>query len=166
MKNSQPYDAIVVLGAQVRPEGVPSEALRRRLTLALNRYAAFPAPIICCGAQGPGEPMAEGDFMRRWLLDHGVKDADAVSENASTDTMENIWNAKQIMLGLGLSRPLIVTSDYHLPRALAICRRYGLKATGAASPSVPRYWLKNNGRELLAWIKFWLWGLFDRREMK
>jgi len=160
MKNNKSYDAIIVLGAQVRPEGVPSEALRRRLTVALERYAASPVPIICCGAQGPREPIPEGDFMRQWLLERGVMPAHAISENASTDTMQNIRNAKQIMADLNLSRPLVVTSDYHLPRALAICRRYGLKATGAASPSVPRYWVKNNGRELVAWMKFFLWGLF------
>ncbi|MCL1796287.1 MAG: YdcF family protein, partial [Clostridia bacterium] len=119
MKNT-PYDAIIVLGAQVRPEGVPSEALRRRLTVAFDRYVACPAPIICCGAQGPKEPAPEGEFMRQWLLERGVKPEHAFSENASTDTIQNIQNAKRIMADQALSRPLVVTSDYHLPRALAI----------------------------------------------
>ena len=72
MNKTQPgeYDAIIVLGAHVKPEGVPSEALRRRLTLALAHYQDRRAPIVCCGAQGSDEPEAEGDFMCRWLAEH------------------------------------------------------------------------------------------------
>ncbi|MCL1964219.1 MAG: YdcF family protein [Firmicutes bacterium] len=149
-------DAMIVLGAQVRPEGIPSEALRRRLCLALQRYRERPVPIICCGAQGPREPAAEGDFMCAWLRKNGVPDTMLLSENRSTDTMENIRYAKAMMEAAGLSHALVVTSDYHVRRALAICRYYGVCAEGAGSPSVPRYWLKNNVRELLAWAKFFL----------
>lgn len=152
----KPYDVIIVLGAQVRPEGVPSEALRRRLALALERYRLCPVTIICCGAQGKTEPMPEGDFMCGWLVDHGVNAADVISERESFDTMQNIKNARAIMRARGLACALVVTSDYHVRRALAICRAYGIAAEGAGSPSVPQYWLKNHAREMLAWVKFYL----------
>ncbi len=149
-------DVIIVLGAQVRPEGVPSEALRRRLCLALDRYWQHPARIICCGAQGPREPAAEGDFMREWLIRMGVPKEHIFSENRSYDTNQNIRNAKEIMDAEGLSRALVVTSDYHVRRSLAICRRLGITAEGAGSASVSRYWIKNHLREMLAWVKFYL----------
>lgn len=150
------YDAIIVLGAQVREDGRPSEALRRRLSLALNRYLDRPVPIICCGAQGRREPMPEGAFMCRWLEENGVPPEMLIPECESYDTIENIRFAKALMDGRGLLSALVVTSDYHVPRALAICRRYKLPAIGAGSPSVRQYWIKNNAREALAWVKFYL----------
>ena len=155
-KMKQKYDVLIVLGAQVRPEGVPSEALRRRMTLALKLYQEWATPIICCGAQGHREPMPEGEFMCRWLEERGVLPALLHCENHSYDTMENLRNAKVIMAEQGYENALVITSDYHVRRALAICRRNGISAGGMGSPSIKRYWLKNNARELLAWVKFYL----------
>ena len=52
----QESDVIIVLGAQVKPDGTPSEALRRRLTAALEAYRQKRQIIIVCGAQGGNEP--------------------------------------------------------------------------------------------------------------
>ena len=154
--NQEPYDVIIVLGAQVRPEGVASEALRRRLSLAVAHYRKKPVPILCCGGKGHSEPMAEGDFMCRWLREHGIPDHMTIRENQSRNTDENIQNAKTIMLEKGLRFALVITSDYHIKRALAICGRYGIKAIGDGSASLPRYYIKNHAREMLAWVKFYL----------
>lgn len=153
----QPHDVMIVLGAQVRAEGVPSEALRRRLSLAYERYLERPVPIICCGAKGCNEPCAEGAFMCDWLAEKGIPREDLFAEVRSYDTMENIWYAKVIMQREGLTRALVVTSDYHVRRALAICWRYKVPASGAGSPSLRAYWIKNHARELLAWGKFFLY---------
>ncbi|MDR0897999.1 MAG: YdcF family protein [Oscillospiraceae bacterium] len=160
--NHPTYDTIVVLGAQVREDGTPSEALRRRMALALARFGAHPAPIICCGARGVNEPEAEGTFMCRWLAENGVPPEMLLPETDSFDTMQNLRNAQRIMAEKGFSHALVITSDYHLRRSLAICRRFGLSAEGAGSPSLPQYWLKNNLREGLAWGKFVLAKFFKR----
>jgi uncharacterized SAM-binding protein YcdF (DUF218 family) len=149
-------DTIIVLGAQVKAWGEPSEALLRRMTLALSHYRAYPRMIVCCGGQGADEPMAEGDFMRDWMIEQGVPPESVISENTSRNTRENIAGAKKIMDEYGLSRALVVTSDYHLPRALAVCRSQGVDAIGDGSPSRPDLWWKNHLRESVSWIKFWL----------
>lgn len=151
MKDS---DVIIVLGAQVKDDGTPSVALERRLTAALETYQADPQTIICCGAQGANEPAAEGDVMRAWLLERGVKEEDAIAETKSFNTRENLGYAKEIMEERGLSQALVVTSDYHVARALALCRQVGIPATGKGSPSKPEYFVKNHIREGLSWIKF------------
>jgi len=157
MKKAKPHDSLVVLGAQVKMEGIPSETLRRRLVLALEIFQKQPVPVICCGAQGHNEPMCEGAFMCRWLEEKGVPREFLIEENHSYDTIDNIRNAKALLTSRGLCMPLIVTSDYHLFRSLVICRREGLStAGGAGSPSKGRYWLKNHLREVLAWGKFFL----------
>lgn len=150
------YDTIIVLGAQVKADGTPSVALQRRLTAALESYREKPALIIVCGAQGANEPRAEGDVMREWLLERGVPEGDVVAETASFNTRENLTYARAIMEHRGLHEALIVTSDYHVARALALCVQAGITATGKGSPSKPEYFIKNHFREGLSWIKFWL----------
>lgn len=149
-------DVIIVLGAQVKEDGTPSVALERRLTAALESYQEKPQLIIVCGAQGINEPRAEGDVMRDWLIEKGVRPEDVVAETASFNTRENLVYARAIMEHRGLSQALIVTSDYHVARALALCRQTGIAATGKGSPSKPEYFIKNHFREGLSWIKLWL----------
>ena len=152
----QPSQAIIVLGAQVKPDGTPSVALERRLTAALEAYGEDPQLIIVCGAQGGNEPRAEGDVMRDWLLKKSVPPEHVIAETASFNTRENLSYAKAIMEENGLSHALVVTSDYHVPRALALCRQVGIEASGKGSPSKPEYFLKNHLREGLSWIKFFV----------
>ena len=152
----QESDVIIVLGAQVKEDGTPSEALRRRMTAALEVYQEKRQTIIVCGAQGSNEPRAEGDVMRDWLIAQGVREEDVVAETASFNTRQNLEYAKAIMEHRGLSRALIVTSDYHVARALRLCAQTGIEATGKGSPSKPEYFIKNHLREGLSWIKFWL----------
>ena len=146
-------DVIIVLGAQVKEDGTPSVALERRLTAALESYEEKRQTIIVCGAQGGNEPRAEGDVMRDWLLARGVPDTDIVAETESFNTRENLRNAKAIMQERGLTQALVVTSDYHVARALELCRQEGIAATGKGSPSKPEYFIKNHFREGLSWIK-------------
>ena len=143
------FDTIIVLGAQVKADGTPSVALERRLTAALEEYQKQPMLMIVCGAQGSDEPRAEGDVMRDWLIAHGVAAADIEAETDSFNTRQNLGYAQSIMDDRRLTAALIVTSDYHVPRALALCKQVGIIACGKGSPSKPEYFIKNHLREEL-----------------
>ena len=151
------YDGIIVLGAQVLPTGEPSVQLKWRLDKAAEYYWQNPCLMVVCGAQGKNEPLPEGDVMRRVLLEMGIPPQHVISDPLSLDTKQNIRNGWDILQKNGLSTPLLVTSDYHLPRALAIARDVGLEAQGVGSPcrSEVEFWLKNHMREALAWVKYW-----------
>ncbi len=152
------YDAIIVLGAQVKADGEASVQLRWRLDKALEMYEASPCVMVVCGAQGGDEPRPEADVMKELLALDGVPESMIYTDAESVNTRQNMDNAKVILDGLGLSRPLVVTSDYHLPRAMAIAADAGLTPQGAGSLCRPElsYWAKNHGREALAWVKYWL----------
>ena len=155
--DSLEYDGIIVLGAQVLPTGEPSVQLQWRLDKALECYQNKPCYVVVTGAQGSNEPEPEGDVMRRVLIKMGVPETHVISDPLSTDTKQNIRNGWAILQEKGCEKPLIVTSDYHLPRAMAIARDNGLDPLGAGSPCKPglRFWLKNHMREALAWVKYW-----------
>jgi len=150
------YDAIIVLGAQVRPDGNPSVQLGWRLDAALEAYQQKPVPIVVCGAKGKDEPMTEAAAMAQYLAAKGIPESSILKDPDSFNTNQNLRNAAALLRSLpDLRRVLIVTSDYHVPRSLAIAKDLGFDACGMGSPCKPEYWLKNHAREALAWCKYW-----------
>lgn len=151
------YDAIIVLGAQVKPEGIPSVQLSWRLDAAADAYARQPVPVVVCGAQGSDEPCPESVIMKQYLVNKGIPENMILEDPDSRNTYENLENAKKLLAAYpGVRRVLIVTSDYHVPRSMAIARDLGFEAEGLGSPCLPEYWLKNHAREALAWCKYWI----------
>ncbi len=152
------YDAIIVLGAQVKPDGEPSLQLQWRLDAAAKAWQERNSLVVVCGAQGSNEPAPEAHVMRDVLIRQGVPAESILMDDKSFNTRQNIGNAVRLMEGHDVDRVLIVTSDYHLPRAMAIAEDAGLEASGLGSPTKLglRFWVKNHGREGLAWIKYWM----------
>lgn len=150
------YDAIIVLGAQVQPDGTPSVQLSWRLDAACEAYRKKNVPIVVCGARGKDEPMTEAEAMKLYLIRNNIPEEDIMTDPASFNTRQNLMNAAELLKQKEhIRQVLIVTSDYHVPRALALAKDLGFEATGMGSPCKPEYWLKNHAREALAWIKYW-----------
>ena len=152
------YDAIIVLGAQVKPDGEPSIQLQWRLDAAYKAWQEQNCLVVVCGAQGANEPATEASVMKAELVRQGVPEESILMDDKSFNTKQNINNAISLMEGRGVDRVLIVTSDYHLPRSMALAEDAGLAASGVGSPTKQglRFWVKNYGREGLAWIKYWM----------
>ncbi|MBQ9252003.1 MAG: YdcF family protein [Clostridia bacterium] len=151
------YDAIIVLGAQVLLSGEPNTQLQWRLDAAKQAWDAKQVPIVVCGAQGADEPISEAEAMRNYLTRAGVPEEMIYLDPNSFNTNENLRNAGEILKTLPeVRKVVIVTSDYHVPRAMALARDFGFEATGLGSPCKPEYWLKNHAREALAWVKYWM----------
>ncbi len=151
----KPSDAIIVLGAQVNADGQPSKQLTLRLEEALKAYQAAPMTIVVTGAQGVNEPASEASVMKGWLTARGVPAEQVLTDEISFNTQQNIQSARDL-LPPNTKQVLIITSDYHLPRAMAIARDQGLDPSGIGSPILPEYWIKNHARETLAWGKYLL----------
>ncbi|MBR5383725.1 MAG: YdcF family protein [Clostridia bacterium] len=116
------FDAILLLGLKLLPDGSPTHELTLRVETAASCFKAGRAPrIICCGGQTPGTPVSEANVMRGMLIALGVPGNAVLCEDRSQITVENFKNARKM---LDTPRPsvLIVTSDYHMFRAKAICR--------------------------------------------
>ena len=158
------YDAVVVLGAQVKPDGSPSVQLTWRLDAAAEAYrkAGKPVPVVVCGAQGSDEPCPEATAMKRYLAEQEVPEQMILEDPDSRNTKQNLQNAQKLLNREypDVNRILIVTSDYHVPRAMAIAKDLGFEAEGLGSRCLPEYWLKNHAREALAWCKYWIGKIF------
>ena len=96
--------------------------------------------------------------MRDELIKQGVAAEDILMDDKSFNTRQNIANAVALLEGHDVDHVLVVTSDYHLARAMAIAEDAGLSSSGVGAPTLQglRPWVKNQGREGLAWIKYWM----------
>ena len=150
------YEAIIVLGAQVYPDGTLSVQLTWRMDAALKAYQQKAVPVVVCGAQGQDEPTTEADAMKQYLMQNGIPEKDILTDPASFNTKQSLKNAAVLLENIyGIKKVLIVTSDYHVMRSLALAQDLGFEACGMGSPCKPEYWLKNHARETLAWCNYW-----------
>lgn len=151
-------DDLVVLGAGLRPDGTPSEALRYRLDAALAYLEENPGTgCVVSGGQGFGEVRTEADAMTEYLVERGLDEGRITKEERSSTTAENVlFSSELIAPG---SEVGIVTNDFHLYRALRIAERNGLSgARGLAAPSNPLYLPQAMLRECAAVVKDALFG--------
>lgn len=128
---------VIVLGAHVKGD-VVSRILRQRLDAAYE-YVMRPensnTKIIVTGGKGRGENIAEGDAMKKYLVDRGVKPDRIFVEKTSTDTNENLENAKSLYIDDASKRIIIVSSNFHMYRSLRLAKARGLgNCEGIAAP--------------------------------
>ena len=113
--------------------------------------------IVVCGAKGSDEPDAEAHAMQHILIEKGIPAEDVLMDDTSFNTRQNLLHASALLEGRQTETVLVVTSDYHLPRALRLAQDEGFHAVGLGSPTLGGWWwLKNHAREALSWVKYWI----------
>lgn len=127
---------ILILGAGIFTERV-TPLLKSRLDAAMTLIprGSFQFKFIVSGGQGPDEPIPEALAMQRYLIQHGISPKHIVLEDASTNTQENILFSKAYLDASNIKKLVIVTSDFHIMRALRIAQREGIQATGLGAPT-------------------------------
>ena len=89
--------------------------------------------------------------MRRYLISKGIPESDIILEDRSATTFENLKNSKDIIDSTeGRKYTALVTSNYHVYRALRYCKAIGLKCTGIGSRVAFYYWPSALIREYIA----------------
>lgn len=86
--------------------------------------------IIFTGGSGSIEfpEKREGTFVKKYLNSIGIADSNLVIENDSKNTYENAVFTKKILDSLKIDGNfLLVTSAYHMPRAMAVFKKAGYK---------------------------------------
>lgn len=144
---------VVILGAKVKPGGIPSQSLKNRLDAAvdyLQKYSTVKA--IVTGGQGADEDRTEASVMADYLIEHGIAEDRVLLEDQSTTTYENLLFAKKL-LPENTTSITIISNDFHLKRATILARKLGLKADVVAAPTPKVINTKSRIRERLAIIK-------------
>jgi vancomycin permeability regulator SanA len=143
----------LVLGAEVYPDGTPSPFLAARLDIARRLLADGKIRAILVSGDNRQFRYNEPGAMFQWLLAHGVPSQRIVLDFAGFDTYDSCARARRVF---GVRQAIVVTQTYHLDRAVTLCRRLGVDATGVGDDSVRIYrepWRNSVIRERGAVVK-------------
>jgi SanA protein len=149
----------LVLGAAVA-HGKPSPILSERAASAVELYKAGKVSKILVTGDNGELSHDEVTPVKDFLLQQGVAAGDIFLDHAGFDTYSSMYRARDVF---GAKTLIIVTQDFHLPRALFIARYLGLDASGLVAPGGDT--LYEYLREIPASAKA-LMDLFFRREPK
>jgi len=119
-------DYVIVLGCQV--VGIyPSFPLTRRINTASEFLNEHPNVIaIASGGQGPGEDITEAEAIRKYMIENGVNRDRILMEDKARNTLENLKFSNELY-NLTEKNIVIVTTDYHMFRAIAVAKKLGYK---------------------------------------
>jgi len=129
-------DAIVLLGGGTRGDthmGVLADLNEHgdRLVHATALYKAGKAPLILVSGGSVHGTRPEAEQMRDILRVMGVPRSDIVLEPVSRNTHENAVYSAQLLHQRKLRRVLLVTSAFHMRRAMGVFRAQGVEAIPA-----------------------------------
>lgn len=137
----------MVLGARVLPDGRLSPLLRDRCDLAIELYKSGKVKKLLMTGDNRFKHYNEPERMREYAIAKGVPAEDVVADYAGRRTFDSMYRAKHIF---GLDRLIVVTQDFHAPRAIYLARAVGVEAYGVSAPTY--YVFKNDVREYLACV--------------
>lgn len=154
----RPADAAVVLGARAYADGRPSDALSDRVRTACGLYqGGLVHKLIFSGGPGDGA-VSESQAMKRMALKLGVKGEDIVLDERGVNTRATVRNTELLFRDLRLSRVLVVSHFYHLPRVKLAYHQAGTEVYTV--PARESYLLRqlpyNMAREIAAFWSYYL----------
>lgn len=140
----------IVFGAGLTRSGDASPVLRDRIRTAARLYLAGKVQKLLMTGDNSTLDYNEPAAMREYALSLGVPDEDIVLDYAGRRTYDSCYRAREIF---GVEQAILVTQDFHLPRALYLCNMLGVDGVGVVADNF-RYRRMSllfwNARELAA----------------
>jgi SanA protein len=125
----------IIFGAGLRRDGTPTAMLRDRLLTGAELYFEGKVEKLLMSGDNRFVDYNEPESMRQFALSVGVPAEAIVLDYAGRRTYDTCYRARAIF---GVESALLVTQDFHLPRALFLCDMLGLETTGVEA--VNCYW--------------------------
>ena len=133
-------DVIILLGGGVYDGvsdltgvGAPSEDTLARIVTAVRLQKRLRVPVIVSGGTVFPWKKAEAPVDRRFLMDLGVPADKILMEDKSRDTLENARYVKEICEKRLFRSPILITSAYHIKRAVLSFREFNMDVTPVPS---------------------------------
>ncbi len=145
----------IVFGAGIRPDGSATPVLYDRVATAAGLYRQGQVSRLLLTGDGQAAGHDEPGAMRAVALALGVPDSALLLDRDGVRTYLSCHRARAVY---GVERAVLVTQDFHLPRALYLCDRLGVTVTGVATTTRSYDWKLRAGwqvREVLASAGAW-----------
>lgn len=141
---------IIILGSGLIGDQV-TPLLANRITKGIEIYKRNPkSKIIMSGGQGDDEIIAESKAMKIYAEKKGIPSEDIIIENQSKNTEENIIFSNKLIPSQ--CKVAIVTSYYHLFRALIIANEKNINCIGYGAKTKFYFSLNAFIREFIGYL--------------
>jgi SanA protein len=119
--------AAVVFGAGLQRDGSPSPVLKDRVASAVHLYKLGKVEKILMSGDNRFVDYNEPAAMKTYAISLGVPEDVIVLDYAGRRTYDTCYRALHIF---GLQEALLVTQNFHLPRAIFSCQGLGMQVSG------------------------------------
>lgn len=140
-----PARVAIVFGAGLLRDGSAGPVLSDRMQTAVSLYQAGKVAKLLVSGDNREVTYNEPEAMRQYALERGVPNEDIVLDYAGRRTYDTCYRAKHIF---GVNEAILITQDFHMPRALTLCNWFGVDSNGVEANN--RYFLKRSR----AWWNF------------
>lgn len=128
----------LVLGAGLEKDGKPSDILMDRISTAVNLYENKRIDyLIMSGSRRRGYD--EPNAMKVTALASGIPESAILIDPGGVSTLNSCFNVRE---NYAPDYLLIVTQQFHLPRAILLQRALGVNASGIAARLYKFSWYK------------------------
>jgi SanA protein len=146
----------IVFGAQVLPDGRLSNALAFRVDAAVALYRAGKVETLLMTGDNRASNYDEPAAMRDYAMARGVPAGAIVLDDAGLRTYDSCYRAHEVF-GVRADEAILVTQEYHLPRALYTCGNLDVRAIGFAAQAFegPRAVDAERREHPARWLAWW-----------
>jgi SanA protein len=150
----------IVFGAEVLGGGRLSDVLRDRMDTAISLYEAGRVQKLLVSGDNQFVEYDEPSAMMAYAIEQGVPPEDVQPDYAGRRTYDTCYRARHIFQ---VESAILVTQDFHLPRAIFTCRQLGIESVGVSADLQPYlgarwYEVRETGATLAA-----LWDVLRRQ---
>nr|WP_052847866.1 ElyC/SanA/YdcF family protein [Streptomyces avicenniae] len=137
----------LVFGAGLRTDGSPTRWLADRLDTAAELYDTGRARVLLVSGDNRTATYNEPEAMRAYLVEqHGIPAEHIVADYAGLNTWASCSRAAEVF---GVEEAILVSQDFHIRRALALCDAAGIDAWGVGvSDHASILWVISGLREM------------------
>lgn len=117
----------LIFGARVYGSGRPSAMLADRISAGVDLYQAGKVDVLLMSGDNSTADYNEPAAMRAYAVSLGMPADAVVLDYAGRRTYDSCYRARHIF---GVTDAVLVTQNFHLPRALLTCSALGIDAVG------------------------------------
>ena len=120
----------IVFGAAIYGNERLSPVLQDRMDTAIALYEQGTVQKILVSGDNRFADYDEPGAMMAYAIRHGIPEEDIQPDYAGRRTYDTCYRAKEIF---EVDTAVLVTQQFHLPRALFLCQNLGVESVGVAS---------------------------------
>lgn len=117
----------LVFGAGLKAKGQPGAVLEDRVRTAIKLYQEGRVGKFIMSGFVSDDGHDEVTAMKNFALEQGLPEDSILVDSKGTSTLESCLNVKE---KFNLTKIILITQKYHLPRALYLCNESGIEAVG------------------------------------